>query len=58
MTSLMESAAIGSGRPPRELVVATRKEEAMWLLERLVPELASEARPALTGASPQYAMDW
>jgi len=34
LTSVIESAV----SPSRELVVATRKEEAMWLLERLVPD--------------------
>ena len=34
MTSVIESAV----SPSCELVVATRKEEAMWLLERLVPD--------------------
>jgi DNA polymerase-3 subunit delta len=41
-----------------DLELRSQPPDKRLVLERLVLELASETRPALTGASPQYAMDW
>lgn len=41
-----------------DLELRSQPPDKRLVLERLVLELASEAKPALTGASPQYAMDW